>query len=168
MRKKPDASRTIQERVATTHVQSLNPDIDAMAAISNVFRVSVLFRNQAEKRFLLQHNLTFSGFTLLWVLWVFGKMETHQLAQECGISKGTLTGIVSTLEKRGFAIRERHETDGRRKRVALTASGNRLMKKLFMEINTLEKEFVGGLSATEVTEMSRLLRIVLHSQDKPA
>ena len=114
-----DSSKTIQERIATTHVKDLDVDVDAMAAISNIFRVSVLFRNQAEKKFLDRHNLSFSGFTVLWVLWVFGKMESYQLADECGIAKGTLTGIVSTLEKHKFAERKPHASDGRRKLVSL-------------------------------------------------
>lgn len=163
-----DTSLTIQERIATTHVRDLDVDLDAMAAISNVFRVAVAFRNQAEKRFLDAHNLSFSGFTILWVLWVFGKMETHQLADECGIAKGTLTGILTTLEKLGLAARKPHATDGRRKLVELTAKGDRLMRKLFLQINALEREFVAELERGELADLSRLLRIVLHTPEHRA
>ncbi|NKB76918.1 MAG: MarR family transcriptional regulator [Gammaproteobacteria bacterium] len=160
-----DTSKTIQERIAATHVNELGVDLGAMAVISNIFRVSVLFHNQAEKRFLVKHKLTFSGFTVLWVLWVFGRMESYQLAEECGISKGTLTGIVNTLEKHGFAERKPHSTDGRRRFVQLTRKGRSLMKELFLAINALEREFVSELNQTEITEASRMLRIILHTQD---
>jgi MarR family transcriptional regulator, organic hydroperoxide resistance regulator len=160
-----DTSKTIQERIATTHVRDLDVDIDAMAAISNVFRVSVLFRNQAEKHLLDHHKLSFSGFTVLWVLWVFGKMETYQLAEECGIAKGTLTGIVSTLEKYEFALRVPHLKDGRRKLVELTHKGNQIMKALFWQINQLEQAFVSELKKDEIHDLSRLLRIVLHTPE---
>lgn len=160
-----DSSQSIQERIATTHVRDLDVDLDAMAAISNVFRVAVLFRSHAEKRFLDAHNLSFSGFTLLWVLWVFGKMETHQLADECGIAKGTLTGILTTLEKHGLAARMPHATDGRRKLVELTPKGEKLMRKLFLQINALEREFVAELERGELADLSRLLRIVLHTPE---
>lgn len=160
-----DTSKTIQERIATTHVSNLGVDINAMAAISNIFRVSVLFRNMAEKRFLDTHGLSFSGFTLLWVLWAFGKMETYQLAEECGIAKGTLTGILSTLEKRGLAERRPHPTDGRRKLVHLSRKGRGLMKKLFLRINQLEQEFVSELKNGEITDLSRMLRIMLHTTE---
>lgn len=163
-----NTSKTIQERIAISHVSNLGLDIDAMSAISNVFRVSVLFRNQAEKRLLLRHNLSFSGFTVLWVLWVFGEMESHQLAEECGITKGTLTGIVNTLEKHGFAARKLHPTDGRRRLINLTVDGSMVMKDLFPAINALEQEFVAGLKKREITELNRLLRIILHSQDRVA
>ena len=158
----------MQERIATTHVKDLDVDIESMAAISNIFRVSVLFRGRAEKTFLAKHNLSFSGFTVLWVLWVFGKMESYQLADECGISKGTLTGIVTTLEKYGFAERKAHESDGRRKFVQLTRKGKTLMKQLFLKINALEKEFVSELKKSEVSELSRLLRIILHTPEHKA
>ena len=160
-----NTSKTRQEFVATDHVRDLKVDIDAMAAISNVFRVAVMFRNRAEKRFLLKNKLTFSGFTVLWVLWVFGEMESYKLAEECGITKGTLTGIVTTLEKNGFAKRMLHPTDGRRRLIKLTAQSQTLMSKLFPTINQLEQNFVSGLSKTEQKELSRMLRIILHSQD---
>lgn len=163
-----DASLTIQERIAATHVCDLDVDLDAMAAISNVFRVALLFRNQAEKRFLDAHGLSFTGFTILWVLWVFGEMETHQLADECGIAKGTLTGILTTLEKHGLATRKPHATDGRRKLVEPTARGEKLMRRLFLEINALEREFVAELERDELTDLSRLLRIVLHTPEHRA
>ena len=134
-----------------------------MAVVSNIFRVSVLFRSLAEKKFLDAHNLSFSGFTVLWVLWVFDKMESYQLADECGIAKGTLTGIVSTLEKHSFAERKPHASDGRRKIVQLTRKGRALMKRLFLQINALEKEFVAELKVNEIDDLSRMLRIVLHT-----
>lgn len=162
-----DTSQTIQERIAATHVNSLDVDLDSMAAISNIFRVAVMFRNLSERRFLLKHNLTFSGFTVLWVLWVFGKMESYQLAEECGISKGTLTGIVSTLEKHGLIRRIRHPLDGRRKIVMATDRGRTLMRRLFPKINRLEREFVRGLESKELSSLARMLRIILHSQDTP-
>jgi len=155
----------MQERIETTHVKHLDVDVDAMAAISNISRVGLMFRNRAEKKLLDNHNLSFSGYTLLWVLWVFGKMESHQLAAECGIAKGTLTGIVSTLEKYGFAERKPHDSDGRRKFVELTHLGKVLMKRLFLQINSLEKEFVAELKKSEIADLSRLLRIILHTPE---
>ena len=163
-----DASRTIQERIASTHVEDLDVDVDAMAAIQNIFRVAVLFRHHAERKLLAPKDLSFSGFTLLWVLWAFGKMETHQLARECGIAKGTLTGVLKTLEKLGLAKRQPHPTDGRRKLVGLTSKGKRLMGSMFPRINDLEREFVSRMKADEVKTLNRLLRIMLHTTESPA
>jgi len=159
-----NTSRTIQERIATTHVQALDVDLNAMAAISNIFRVSVKFRNQAEQQYLGKYNLSFSGFTVLWVLWVWGRKLSSELAVECGIAKGTLTGVVTTLEKYGLAERIPHQSDRRRKYVQLSAKGQTLIKRLFLKINDLEKTFTAQLSASEQEELSRLLRIILHTE----
>ena len=161
----PDSTPTIQERIAATHVRDLDIDTDAMAVISNVFRVAVLFRNTAEKRFLGASNLTFSGFTVLWVLWVWGEMESHKLAGECGVTKGTLTGIVTTLEKSTLVVRKPHHCDGRRRLIRATRKGRNLARRMFLKINSLEKEFVAQLESHQITEISRLLRIILYARE---
>jgi len=160
----PGASaQTMQERIAVTHVRDLDIDADAMAVISNVFRVAALFRATAEKRFLNARQLSFSGFTVLWVLWVWGRMESHALAEQCGIAKGTLTGIVITLEKSGLVERKVHQTDRRRRLIQATRKGRNLARRAFLQVNRLEKEFVAGLNHREMTETGRLLRVILNT-----
>jgi hypothetical protein len=39
------------------------------------------------------------------------------------------------------------------------------MKRLFLQINSLEKEFVAELKKTEIADLSRLLRIILHTPE---
>ena len=158
-----DASKTIQERVASTHVKDLDIDLDAMAAISNIFRVSVLFRSTAERKFLSENNISFSGFTVLWVVWVWGRKQAFELAEECGIAKGTLTGIVKTLEKNELAKAVAHENDKRRKYIEISDKGSQLMAKLFKQLNDLEIAFTSDLEKSEQQELSRMLRIILHT-----
>ena len=57
------------------------------------------------------------------------------------------------------------EHDGRRKLVQLTKKGDRLMNELFLKINKLEREFVSELKQGELAELSRMLRIVLHTPE---
>ncbi len=158
-----NTSKTIEERIATTHVQTLDVDLHAMAIVSNIFRVAVRFRNQAEKQHLSTDHLSFSGFTVLWVLWVWGQKQSYELASECGIAKGTLTGVVTTLERYGLVKRIPHDTDGRRKYVRLSRKGRGMIKRLFLRINDLEQRFTVELSRSEKEEISRLLRIILHT-----
>ena len=98
-----DASVTRAEREARKRVEALGIDVDAYAAVSNIFRVANAVRNYTERNLLSEFNLTFSGFTVLWVLWVWGPKESYALAEESGISKSTLTGVVKTLERLGLA-----------------------------------------------------------------
>ncbi len=152
----PDA-----ERAALARVEALDIDVGALSAISNVFRVANAFRNLAERRVLSRHGLSFSGFTVLWVLWVWGPREPGELAEEAGITKGTLTGVLKTLEGHGLTERRPHRTDGRRVVIRLTARGKATIHRLFPQFNALETAVTGELSEAETAALARALRTVL-------
>jgi DNA-binding MarR family transcriptional regulator len=76
---------------------------------------------------------------VLWIAWIWGEAETRMIAEESGVSKATLSGVLNTLEKRGLAKRKRSEEDGRLVLVTLTPAGTRLIKRLFPEINSQEQ-----------------------------
>src|SRR2546426_130287 len=96
-----------------------------MAVVSNLFRVSTAIRRKMEAAVLAPDRLSWTSFVVLWVLWVWGEMESRALADAVGISPPTTTGVVMTLERRGLVQRERHASDGRRVRVSLTRAGRR-------------------------------------------
>ena len=91
-----DAEVDIQARLGDEPL-----DFDSMQAISNIYRAAAAVRRRAEREVLAEAGLSWGGFTILWVLWVWGEMEAAQLASECDLAKGTLTGMVTTLEKQG-------------------------------------------------------------------
>ena len=97
----------------------------------------------------------------MWVLWVWDVMETARLASECDLAKGTLTGMVSTLEKQGLVERHRVEADRRRVTVGLTPHGLDTIEKLFPIFNNFEATMSTGLSSVEKQELARLLRVVI-------
>ena len=72
-----------------------------MAAVANVFRVASAARAHLERTVLAEVGLSFTAFTVMWVLWVWGETESRELAIDAGITKGTLTGVVGTLEGPG-------------------------------------------------------------------
>ena len=136
-------------------------DFDSLHAISNIYRAATAVRRQAEREVLARHNLSWGGFTILWVLWVWGQMDTARLASECGLAKGTLTGMLSTLERQQLVERERVETDRRKVTVALTSDGLVLIEDLFPRFNAFETAMSEGLSVEQKREMARLLRKVI-------
>lgn len=147
----------VAERVGELH----DIDFAAMAMVSNVYRVANAVRNRAEREALAADSLSWTGFTALFVLWVWGPQETRHLAEECGVSKGTLTGILTTLERRGLVERGDHPTDGRLVVVSLTAKGRSTIKRVFPRFNRQEAAVAAGLSAREQAQFTALLRKVL-------
>jgi DNA-binding MarR family transcriptional regulator len=138
-------------------------DLGATAVIANVFRTANASRGHLERTVLAAHDLSFSAFAVLWVLWVWGESEFREVAASTGITKGTLTGVLGTVERRGLVERRRHDDDRRRLHVGLTHSGSRLMGRLFREFNAGEARLVSGLDEREQQQLARLLRKVQRS-----
>ena len=106
-------------------------DFRAMWAISNVFRSSTALRRHLEATVLAPDRLSWTAFTALWVLWIWGEMESREFAAAVGISRPTATGVLSTLQRRRFVRRRKAAEDGRIVLVSLTPSGRRTIEALF-------------------------------------
>ncbi len=140
-------------------------DFDALLAVSNIYRAANAVRNRMEREVLTPAGLTWGGFTILFVLWVWGDRETGELAGECGVAKGTLSGMVRTLERLGLVERERHPEDGRKVVVSLTDDGVGKIESVFPLFNTYEARFTERLGVEERHELARLLRLVTATAD---
>jgi len=136
-------------------------EFDSNMAISNIYRAAAAVRGEAERDVLAEYQLSWGGLTILWVLWVWGDMPTSRLADECGLAKGTLTGMLTTLEKRDLVARHRVPQDKRKVMVRLTEPGDATISELFPKFNGFELEMVAGLTKEEQRELARLLRIVI-------
>jgi len=135
-------------------------DMESMAAVQNIYRAANAVRKRLESTVLAPHDLTWTGWVVLWVVWIWGDIETRHVAAEAGISKGTLTGVIGTLEKRGLLKRRTHPDDARRVLVSLTPKGTKLMVVLFPKFNAEEAHVTDTLTATEKTGLARTLRKV--------
>lgn len=153
------------EEAARKRVGDLDVDFRSMAAVSNLFRVVNSVRNYIERRVLRDYNLTFSGFTVLWVLWVMGSMETRHLASEAAVTKGTLTGILKTLEDRDLVERVTPETDRRLTLVHLTRKGERRMRQIYPRFNAAEADITAALDEDERDAFITTLRNMLGAID---
>ena len=132
-----------------------------MAAVANVYRAAAAVRQHVENSVLREAELTWTGFVVLWVVWIFGEMETRHVAEEAGISKGTLTGVARTLENRGLVARTPHPTDGRMAMLGMTEAGEELMGRLFPAFNAEEAFVTDRLSTEECEQLAGLLRRVV-------
>jgi MarR family transcriptional regulator, organic hydroperoxide resistance regulator len=155
------AEREVWERLG-----HLPLDFGAMAVVSNVFRASTAVRRHLENRVLAPHRLSWTSFVVLWVLWVWGEMESRDVAAAVGVTRSTCTGVVSTLERRELVRRTRGTADARMVRVSLTASGTRLIECLFPEFNTEEATLTAHLSASQREALAGALRSLLGAVER--
>ena len=148
-----ETERQVNERLA-----GMTIDFKALSVSSNLFRAATAVRNHLERSVLAPHELSWTAFVVLWVVWIWEPIETRQIAEEGGFSKATLTGVLSTLEGRKLVVRKKSKTDGRLVLVELTAAGRKLMKQLFPEFNKQETYLASVLSATSQDATAEALR----------
>ena len=149
------AERDIRARIGNQPL-----DFGSMAAISNIYRAATTVRNHMEQTVLAVHDLSWAAFTVMWVLWIWGEQETRHVAEEAGVTKGTLTGVVNTLERRGLVLRSRHPDDGRLVLVRLSPRGVAVIEELFPRFNEQEAFASSALTAREKEQLAHLLRKV--------
>jgi DNA-binding MarR family transcriptional regulator len=161
--------RTLREteKAIATRLSAMSLDLPAMAAVSNIYRAAGAVRNHFERTVLAPHDLTWTGWVVLWVVWIWEEIEARHVAAEAGISKGTLTGVAGTLERKGLLARRTHPDDARRVLISLTPAGQRLMNRLFPLFNEQETLVVAPLSAQEVKVLTTALRKVVMGVEAP-
>jgi MarR family transcriptional regulator, organic hydroperoxide resistance regulator len=159
----PPDYRTLSatEAAVSERLAAMTLDMPAMAAVSNVYRAAGAIRNHFEHTVLAPYNLTWTGWVVLWVVWIWQEIETRHVAAEAGISKGTLTGVAGTLEKRGLLDRRAHPDDARRVLLRLTPAGLQLMAELFPLFNKQESLVVESLRADEIQVLAAALRKIV-------
>ncbi|MFJ2031139.1 MarR family winged helix-turn-helix transcriptional regulator [Streptosporangium sp. NPDC087985] len=151
------------EEAVSRRLGSIPIKREALAAVSNLYRAASTVRQHLENSALRGADLTWSAFVVLWVVWIWEEIETRHVAAEAGISKGTLTGIIKTLESRGLARRSQHPEDGRLALLRLTPEGTALMERLFPAFNDEEAFVVDALTGEESLRLADTLRrIVTH------
>ena len=153
------------ERKVQDALGHLPLDFRAMWAISNLFRSSAAIRRHMEAKVLAPDRLSWTSFVGLWVLWVWGEMESRDLAAGVGISRPTSTGVVTTLEGRGFVKRAKSPDDGRSVLVSLTAKGRRKIEELFPRFNAEEAAVIAHLSPDDQDAMAGMLRSMLRTAE---
>jgi DNA-binding MarR family transcriptional regulator len=118
-----------------------------------------------ENNILAEHELSWSAFTALFVLRVWGEMDARSLASEAGVTAATLTGVMKTLEARQMLKRRSDRSDGRRVMVSVTAKGRKVVDDIMPKFNRHEALVTQALNDDELDDLARFLRVVLRTVD---
>jgi DNA-binding MarR family transcriptional regulator len=148
------------ERQVTEKLVHKNINFEAMAVTSNLFRAANSVRNHLERTVLAKSDLSWTAFVVLWVTWIWEPIETRQIAIEGGFSKATLTGVLSTLEKRALITRSKSKDDGRLVIVQLTNKGRKLMDTLFPAFNVQETAVANVVAQSKQGQLADQLRAI--------
>uniref|UniRef100_UPI004049B931 MarR family winged helix-turn-helix transcriptional regulator n=1 Tax=Candidatus Planktophila sp. TaxID=2175601 RepID=UPI004049B931 len=156
------AAHTLEEteRQVSTLLQGMSIDFKSMGVVSNLFRAANSARNHLEREVLKKHGLSWTGFVVLWVVWVWDSIETREIAEEVGTSKATLSGVLKTLERDGLIIKKQSKTDRRLVLVSMTKDGKKMMKNIFPKFNKQEVLLTSSLKSSAKDSTADALRSI--------
>lgn len=153
------------EHATRQRVQHLPLDYPASHALLSVYRAANAVRGRLTNQVLRPNDLTWTGFLVMWNLWIWDSMETREVAESVGISKGTLTGVATTLGTRGLVTRSTSTVDRRLVNLTLTPAGLELMDRIYPEFNKTESEIVGQVDASALDTMTGALRQLVETAE---
>jgi Transcriptional regulators len=103
-----------------------------------------------------------------------GPLRPSVIAERMIVTRGTITAVLDTLEKRDLIRRRPHAQDGRMRLVEITASGRGLVAELLPQLHQAEQRWMAALSPPEQDALLRLVAKVQeggpdrHPVDAPA
>jgi MarR family transcriptional regulator, 2-MHQ and catechol-resistance regulon repressor len=133
----------------TAKTAAQQPFLPVMRALAKTYQT---FCNHDEQN-LRQFSLTQPQFDVIATLGNTQGMLMNELAQRTLVTKGTLTGIVDRLEKKGLVQREVPPNNRRCFRVTLTQKGEEVFQQVFPAHITHLKTRFDALSEAELTEI---------------
>jgi DNA-binding MarR family transcriptional regulator len=103
-------------------------------------------------------GLTSSQFDVIATLGDTEGMTCKELSEKTLVTKGTLTGVLDRLEKKGLIVRVPSREDRRSIFIRLTPKGDALFQKVFAaHIRHMQPYFEQALTAPEATKLRELL-----------
>lgn len=107
-------------------------------------------------------ELTPTQHFILSQLWESDGQQFKELAEKCGCSRSTITGVVDTMEKKKLVIRELHPSDRRSLLVKLTEKGKNL-KKITPPLESIVNGCCPEINQEEMKKLGDLLQKLLNS-----
>ncbi|WOC56706.1 MarR family transcriptional regulator [Bacillus halotolerans] len=139
-------------------VESLN--LEAISIATNLYRSAQRLRVKMETEVLSSYKLSWTAFSILYDLWVWGKLETRKIAELSGISTATASNVIKTLEKKGFCSKSIDPRDRRLVFVTIIESGKQAIENLYPEFHKGETQLITGMTKEEQKTLTGLLRKV--------
>ncbi len=105
-----------------------------------------------------ESGLTLAQHEILATLTASGPLRQHDLADRLFVVKSNVTAMLSRMERDGLVERAADPTDGRAKRVALTAEGKRRVLQTLQAQREIVSRMFEALTAEESAQLGDVMR----------
>lgn len=127
------------------------PDANALAteAVMNTIRTADMLFDRIG-RLLRPLGVSAAGGLVLGLLRDNGALSPSQIGERLIVTRATVTGVVDSLESRGYVMRTPNPADRRSLRIELTPEGLAVVAEVCSLIHRHEKEWMSGFSDDEL------------------
>jgi DNA-binding MarR family transcriptional regulator len=135
------------------------PECDAYSFYTylTIRKVTSDLENALESYFSL-YGVSSGRFMLLMILSANENgMMPSELAQQCGVTQATVSGLLNGLEKAQLIVRETHTHDGRAYVIKLSSKGHELLGKVKPEFLACLDKMMGSFDLGEKKNMVTML-----------
>ena len=134
------------------------PDANVLAteAVMNTLHTADMIFDQIG-RLLRPLNVSAAGGLVLGVLRDHGSMTPSELGERLIVTRATVTGLLDSLERRGFVSRSANPADRRSLLVEVTPAGLAVVQELRTIVHRNERDWMSALSDAELRTYIDLL-----------
>lgn len=145
--------------------QTPDGNVRATEAVMNTIRTADLLFDQIG-RLLRPLNVSAAGGLVLGILRDHGRMSPSELGDRLQVTRATVTGVVDSLERRGFARRSSNPGDRRSLLVEITPSGLSVLQEVRTLVHRNERVWMSVLSDEELRNYIELLHRIQDGVDQ--
>jgi DNA-binding MarR family transcriptional regulator len=136
--------------------QTPDASILATEAVMNTIRTADLLFDQIG-RLLRPLGVSAAGGLVLGILRDRGPMPPSELGERLIVTRATVTGVVDSLERRGFVRRSPNPADRRSLLVEITPEGSAVLRELRTLVHRNEKAWLSSVSDADLRTYIELL-----------
>lgn len=136
------------------------PFAEDLKFASELFRVSRLWALRLDERLKRAGPGRAVWATLLWLSQRPGGMAQHELADEIGVERPTLTRQLDNMERMGLIERRPSPGDRRAKRVVLTDAASLALERMDAQASDMRRELLQDVEPQDLAAAVRVLKAV--------
>ncbi len=142
--------------------QTPDASVRATEAVMNTMRTADMIFDRIGQ-LLRPLNVSAAGGLVLGILRDRGRMSPSAIGERLIVTRATVTGVVDSLERRGFVRRVPNPADRRSLLVEITPAGIAVVQELRTLVHRNEKAWMSALTESEVTAYIEVLHRIQDS-----
>jgi DNA-binding MarR family transcriptional regulator len=136
--------------------QTPDANILATEAVMNTIRTADMVFDRIG-RLLRPLNVSAAGGLVLGILRDRGALSPSELSDRLIVTRATVTGVIDSLERRGFVVRSANPADRRSLLIEITPAGLHVLGELRTIVHRNEKAWLASVSDLELRSYIDLL-----------